>query len=182
MILDLLVLGFVIGANNLATALSLGALGQVGRRVRVVVVFGAFEFSVPLVGIWLGRTLAQSIQARVGWLGAALLITLGLSTVAIGIRHTSDDERLARLATTWGGLTLLAMGLSVDNLVIGFSLGLGDVKPLQVAATIMVFSVLFTWVGMGVGASSRRHWERYSEIGAGVLLIALGGASAAGWI
>lgn len=175
--LDLILLGFVIGSNNLATALALGALGQLDRRLRVVTMFGAFEFVVPLIGIRLGRVVAESVEVQLAWLGPTLLVALGIFTVIVGVRHRSKDERLARLATTWWGLAVLASGLSLDNLVVGFGLGLGDVSALAVATTIALFSTAFTWVGMRLGASSRRHWERYSQIGAGVLLVGLGLAS-----
>lgn len=180
--LDLLLLGFVIGSNNLATALALGALGQLDRRLRVVTMFAAFEFIVPLIGVRLGRVAAESVEVELAWLGSTLLVALGLFTVAVGIRHRSRDERLARLATTWWGLAVLASGLSLDNLVVGFSLGLGNVSAFAVATTIALFSMGFTWVGMRLGASSRRQWERYSEIGAGVLLVGLGIANAFGWV
>ncbi|MFO8237169.1 MAG: manganese efflux pump, partial [Prochlorococcaceae cyanobacterium] len=136
-LIDLLILGIVIGANNLAVALALGAMGQVERRWRVLVVFGVFEFTMPLLGIG-----------------------LGLLTVVAGVRNRRQDEKLARSATSWRGLTVLAFGLSLDNVVVGFSLGLGGSNPLAVATTIAWFSVLFTWIGMGLGRTSRRHWER----------------------
>ena len=46
----LIVLGVVIGANNLSAALALGALGHGHHRSRIVGVFAVFEFTVPLVG------------------------------------------------------------------------------------------------------------------------------------
>ena len=59
-------------------------------------------------------------------------------------------------------------------------MGLENASALQVAMTIAIFSAGFTWVGMGLGAGSRRHWEQYSEIAAGMLLIGLGVGSACG--
>lgn len=172
---QLLALGLVIGANNLAVALALGALGQASRRGRIVAVFTLFEFVVPLVGIGLGQALARRLVAGVGWVGGALLVALGLWAIIAGLRRASeDDERLARRATTWGGLVVLAGTLSLDNLVVGFSLGLAGAAPVLVAATIAACSAAFTWLGLGLGSSSRRHWERGAEVGAGALLVGLG--------
>jgi putative Mn2+ efflux pump MntP len=139
----LLGLGGVIGANNLAAALALGALGQAERRRRIVAVFGVFEFLIPLLGIWLGRQASGAVEEHAGWLGSVLLVALGLWSIAAAMRHRRDDERLAARVTTWRGLVLLAMGLSVDNLLIGFSLGLGGTEPLLVAGTISLFSMVF---------------------------------------
>lgn len=180
--LQLLLLGLVIGSNNLAIALALGALGQARFRRRITAVFAAFEFAVPLLGIWLGRAAARWVAQRASWIGSGLLIAMGLWMVAAGVRYQSHDAKIARQATTWSGLSLLATGLSLDNLVVGFSLGMGGADPLLVAATIAVFSAGFTWLGIGLGQTSRRHWEQYAKIGAGLLLIGLGVANALGWI
>ena len=175
----LLLLGVVIGSNNLAVALALGAQGQEERRARIALVFGAFEFAVPLVGIWLGAATATRIGTAAGTIGATLLIAIGAWTVVSGIRDSPDD-RIADSATTWPGLVALAAGLSLDNLLVGFSLGLDSADPLAVASTIAVFSVGFTLVGISLGARSARHWEQAAKIGAGALLTALGVTTATG--
>lgn len=181
MVLSLLILGIVIGSNNLAAALALGAVGAWDRRYRIALVFGVFEFFIPLVGIWLGSSVAAMIESQIVWLAPGLLIALGLWTIAAGARYHPDDRRILLRLTTWKGLILLAAGLSADNLVVGFSLGLGRVNPLLVAGTIAVFSISFTLIGIRLGSVARRHWERPVRITAGLLLIGLGVANAAGW-
>lgn len=181
-LIDLLILGIVIGANNLAVALALGAMGQVERRWRVMVVFGVFEFMMPLLGIGLGATTARALGLQTDAVSAVLLIGLGLLAVVAGVRNRHQDEKLARSATTWRGLAGLAFGLSLDNVVVGFSLGFGGSSPLAVATTIAGCSVLFTWIGMRLGRASRRHWERVAKIGAGLLLVGFGAANGTGWL
>lgn len=181
-LIDLLILGVVIGANNLAVALALGAMGQVARRWRVIVMFAAFEFVMPLLGIGLGAATARALGLQTQPVSAVLLIGLGLLTVVAGVRNRHQDEKLARSATTWRGLAVLAFGLSLDNVVVGFSLGLGGSNPLAVATTIACFSVLFTWIGMNLGRTSRRHWERVAKISAGLLLVGFGAANGTGWL
>jgi manganese efflux pump family protein len=176
-VLELLILGVVVGSNNFAAALTLGALGQVRRRLRIAAVFGAIEFVVPLIGLWIGAAAADLIGSQARWIAAALLIGVGILAIVSGLRHRRDDERFVRLATSWGGLVLLAAGLSLDNLVVGFSLGLTRSAPLLVAGTIAAFSFAFTWIGITAGSHSRRHWERWAEVGSGLLLAALGTAS-----
>ena len=180
-IIDLVILGIVIGSNNLAVALALGALGQAARRYRVMLVFGLFEFWIPLIGIWIGSATAKAIALQTNFIGGLLLIGLGLLTVVGGIRNRQNDEKLARYVTRWRGLIFLAAGLSTDNLVVSFSLGLGNAEPLAVASAIAFFSVLFTWVGMRLGRESRRNWERMAKLFSGLLLIGLGMSIMLGW-
>ncbi len=182
MLLSLFVLGIIIGSNNLAAALALGAVGAGERQYRIALIFGLFEFSIPLVGIWLGSSAAASIETHVSWLGPVLLIGLGAWTVRAGIRYTPDDERMILSLTTWRGLVLLAAGLSADNLIVGFSLGLARANPLVVAGTIALFSVTFTLIGIRLGDTARRHWEQPVQIAAGILLIVLGCINAVGWV
>jgi len=181
-ILKLLALGVIIGSNNLAASLALGALGQIARLWRIVFIFGLFEFLIPLLGIWLGQTVARVVATEIHFLSILLLAGLAAWMILSGIRHRKKDEKLARQVTSWTGLILLAAGLSADNLIVGFSIGLEEATPLIVAGVIAVFSMLFTWVGIRLGASSRRHWEQFAEIGAGILLLMLAGAKLLGWL
>ena len=180
--LNLIILGIIIGSNNFAVALALGALGQAEYRYRVMLVFGVFEFMVPLAGIMLGTAVTESIGWQTNIVGAAILFGLGLVTVIGGIRNPRNDELLARRIVQWDGLIVLAAGLSLDNLIVGFSLGLGKVQPFLLAAAISFFSVIFTWLGMQFGRESRRRWERTAKITSGVLLMLLGVASGVGWL
>ena len=75
----------VIGSNNFAVALALGALGQAKRRFRIVLVFVAFEFLIPLAGIMLGEAVAGAIGTHANAVGAVLLCTLGLLTMISGL-------------------------------------------------------------------------------------------------
>jgi len=179
-IVRLLILGVVIGSNNLAAGLALGALGQADRARRIVAVFGLFEFCVPLAGLALGRAFSRWMERQAGWVSILLLLAVGLWMLWTSRRSGSRDERLARRATTWGGLALLSAGLSLDNLVVGFSLGLRAYDPWAIAATIAGFSMLFTWAGLRAGDAGRRRWEQWASALAGLLLIAVAGLEAAG--
>jgi putative Mn2+ efflux pump MntP len=174
--LELLILGAVIGSNNFAAALALGALGQGHHRQRIVLVFTSFEFVIPLIGIWIGERFSRSMATPADWVGPLILALIGLWTVRSGIRHSSDDERLSRRAASWRGLVVMAALLSLDNLIIGFSLGLRHFNPLLIASVIAVFSAAFTWFGLGVGSAARRNWERHAKTAAGSLLLLISGA------
>lgn len=179
--ISLLFLGAAIGSNNLAAALSLGSLGA-GHRYRVAFVFGVFEFVIPLLGLWIGRLASQWLAVQAGWLGPVLLAVLGLWTMWLAKDPRREDHNIVRKASSWRGLVILAMGLSLDNLVIGFSLGLQQMPPLLVAAMIAGFSVAFTLLGMKLGEVAQTHWGRYAGMGSGLVLVVLAAALWLGWI
>lgn len=182
MLPELLLLGAIIGSNNFATSLALGSLGQEIRRWRVIAVFGLFEFTIPLLGLWLGQRASGALSDFAGRLGPALLVGLGLWSIAAALRSRRESERLADRVTTWGGLMLLSAGLSVDNLIVGFSIGLGETEPLLLAGTIALFSMSFAYIGLKLGGRARDHHRKAAEIATGALLIGLGAALAAGLI
>jgi manganese efflux pump family protein len=179
---ELLVVGVVIGTNNLAVALALGALGESRRRWRIAATFGFFEFTIPLVGLLIGAATAQPLAEAGRWIAAALLASLGALAVRAVSRQPAGEVQLAARVTTWRGMAGLAAGLSLDNLVIGFALGLGEVSPLLLAAVIAAFSVSFTLLGLEIGRLGRRRWEAPAAAGSGALLIALAAAVAIGWV
>lgn len=178
--LELLILGIVAGSNNFATSLALGALGQDDRRLRILAVFAAFEFGVPLLGLALGRRISGQLADHASWLGALLIAGLGLWTLFASTRRTPDTRKLARWLSSWRGLVTLSAGLSLDNLVVGFGLGLGGVPVLLTATVIMLCSVAFAWVGLRLGAMGHRDVETPAEALSGLLLLAVAGMILAG--
>ena len=182
MALELLILGIVVGSNNFATSLALGSLGQSYRRWRIVLVFAIFEFSVPLLGLALGRRISERVASQVEWLGPLLIAGLGLWTLLVSTRMSPDAEKIARWLSSWRGRVALAAGLSIDKLVVRFSLGLGGVPVLLTATVIMLCSVAFALTGLRLGAMGRRRLEAPAEAVSGVLLLVVAGMIASGWL
>lgn len=181
MIVQLFLLGVVIGANNFVTALTLGALGHEIRRWRIILMFGLFEFWVPLIGLWLGRNLSAFVVMQTDWFRPLLLAGLGLWIMLQLLRSPPEKRIKQRWLSSWRGLTMLSASLSVDNLIIGFSLGLGETPAIVMAAVIMVFSVGFTWVGLKIGANAKRHYAVLAEASGAAILLGIAGIDLSGW-
>lgn len=178
----LLLIGLVIGSNNLAASLAIGALGKRPPTLRIVAIFGLFEFFVPLVGLWAGQRASSSIAETGDWLGPALIALLGLYTLYCSNEDEKAHEELARKLSRKRGLVLLAAGLSIDNLVVGFSFGLRQISPLELATTIALFSMSFAAIGIRIGDRLQRHHRCRTERFTGGLLLVLAAALAMGWI
>ena len=93
-------------------------------------------------------------------------------------REPGEVRREARCATSWTGLIALSSGLAIDNVVVGFSLGLREVQPLLIPTLIGASAVAFTLAGPYLGRVSRRSWQTSATVVAGLLLIAIGMAVA----
>jgi putative Mn2+ efflux pump MntP len=148
------------------------------------VVFGTFEFLMPLLGVWLGKTVSENVGTVAQYVAPAILAVLGILAIVSAFRHTPHTERWAKKLSSWRGLLLLELGLSLDNLVAGFSLGIGDShsSPLLIAGIIALFSITYTWAGMKIGARGYRIWEKRAKFVTGILLLVLALISLLGWL
>jgi putative Mn2+ efflux pump MntP len=108
----LLLVAASVGLSNFAAAVSLGVSGVDARtRLRVGLIFGAFESGMPVVGLVLGSHLARRLGEASQWLGGALLIAIGLYAVigpAIMVRRRAgrrapDSDTAGDTAVAAGG-------------------------------------------------------------------------------
>jgi manganese efflux pump family protein len=171
-------LAFVLplGLDSFAVAAAIGAAGVTGwlARVRISVIFVIFEAGMPLIGLAAGGGLARVIGATADYVAAVALIGLGL-WMLISARD-DDDEAAARLAGP-GGLTMIALGLSIslDELAIGFSLGLARLPVGPVIAAIGLQAVVASQLGLALGGVISERFREHAEQVAGLALVALGG-------
>lgn len=170
------------GFNNLAVSLSLGAMGQRKQMLKILTAFGITEFTVPLIGAYLGKNISTLIVEYSQWLGPSLLILLGIYTFFSVRDNYRDQLKLADKLTSWKGLLFLAIGLSFDNLIVGFSFGIVGITPLTLALTIALFSVSFAAIGLVVGEKLKKEFSELSVRVTGILLIILGLLTWVGWI
>lgn len=178
MIGKLLLIGAVIGSNNLAAALAIGTLGS-RHFWRVIIIFGFFEFLMPLTGIWIGVQLSSVLGEITSVVSVFILLVLaGLSFFA-ATKPPKTNKQIADKVTTLHNLIILELGLSMDNLVAGFSIGIrsGALSPLLLSLTIAAFSVAYTFTGLKLGRKISLIWQNRAQVFAGILLTFLAGFS-----
>ena len=92
--LKLLAFVLPLGLDSFAVAAAIGAAGPVtaGQRLRISVIFVAFEAGMPLIGLTLGNSLAHAIGDIADYLVAVAVIGVGAWMVAHG---DDDDEQAA---------------------------------------------------------------------------------------
>jgi manganese efflux pump family protein len=160
--------------DTFAVAAALGVAGiPPERRVRTSLVLATFEAGMPIVGFFLGGAVSQVIGIFAGWTAIAFLAIAGL----LMLRPGDDDKEEARLKLLGRaqGLALIDLGLaiSVDELAIGFSLGLLGL-PIPVAVVwIAVQAFLAAQIGMRVGGRIGEALRERTEQAAGLVLIAM---------
>ena len=176
--LALFVVAASLGMSNLAASVAIGVAGtDASIRLRVGLVFGVFEAGMPVAGLLIGEQVAASLGHATRWVGAVLLIAVGLYALA-GAARTGQ----ARPVRPPGLIHLLVTGLalSVDNLVVGFALGTYHTSIAVGVIVIGTVSAAMSLLGLELGASVGKRAGHRGEQLAGLMLISVGIAIAAG--
>jgi putative Mn2+ efflux pump MntP len=186
-VLALLLVAASVGLSNLAAAIGIGFGGVTARtRVRVALIFGVFEAGMPIVGLVVGAGVASGIGHLARWIGAAVLIGIGLVTVIQAWRQPAqtggDPPRPGQPHHTdsLGRLIISAFALSLDNLAAGFALGTMHVGVAEGAIVIGVVSVVLSLAGLELGGRIGSAAGRRGEQIGGAILVGVGVALAAG--
>lgn len=171
--LALLLVAASVGLDNFAVAVGLG-LGGVSNqtRLRVGLVFGAFEAGMPVAGLLLGHSLAHRLGHATSWVGGGLLIVTG----AYGL-VTELLDRDARPRSSQAGIgqfLITGLALSIDNLVIGFALGTYHVGVLLAAVVIGMVSVGLSLIGLELGGRLGERVPARGELLGSAALVAVG--------
>jgi putative Mn2+ efflux pump MntP len=161
-----------LGLDTFAVAAALGALGVSGEhRLRVSLLFTAFEAGMPLVGLALGAPLGHAIGDTADYLAIAVLLVFGLYTL---VGREEDTERLSQLMQLRGpGALLLGISISLDELAIGFTLGLLRLPAGLVVALIAVQTFIVTQLGLRLGYRLSERLREGAERLAGLALVVL---------
>jgi putative Mn2+ efflux pump MntP len=182
----LLLASLSVGLSNFAAAIGIGMSGVDRRtRLRVGAAFGLFESVMPVIGIVLGHSLSGAVGHTGRYAGGALLVATGIYGVVQGRREPKGDAAAGKgpapgLRTTQ--LLVTAFALSIDNLVVGFALGVYPVPALLAGAVIAAVSVTLSLIGLELGSRLGAGVEQWAEEIGGAVLILVGVALGFGLI
>jgi manganese efflux pump family protein len=174
-VLKLLAFVLPLGLDSFAVAAAVGAMRvtTVRQRLRISLVFVVFEGGMPLIGLGLGTALARGIGQVAGYLAGAAVIAIGAWMLLA--EDQDEQDKAGRLATS-RGLALIALGVSIslDELAIGFTIGLAHLPVTAVIVAIALQAFIAAQLGLAIGARiGERSRERAEQV-AGIALILLG--------
>lgn len=173
--LKLLAFVLPLGLDSFAVATAIGAAQATtaSQRLRISLVLTIFEGGMPLIGLGLGSVLAHGIGVVADYLAAIIVGGIGAWML---LSDDQDEEAKASRITTSRGLALMALGIgiSMDELAIGFSIGLTRLPVTTVIAAIALQAFAAAQLGLTAGAKIAERWRERAERLAGITLIALG--------
>jgi len=159
-----------LGIDTLMVAISLGA-AQIRGKMAIALTFAVTEGVMPLMGLVVGRAVSRIMGHGTVSLAGLLLIVLAVWLIFFD----RDDDRLGsdRRLTGWP-LVVMAVGISLDEWVAGFSVGLVGVPVLLTAGFLAVQAFLWTVLGMTFGSRLIPYLGEWTERLPGILLGFLG--------
>ena len=154
----------------------IGASGRITLRRRLVIAgtLTTFEALMPVVGILLSGIIGDALGESARYVGGALLVALGIYML-----RSDDESGETRAPIGFGALILAGVAVSIDEIAVGVSLGLGGVNVPVLVSTIGVIVFAATMAGLTLGGLLSRHAERAGQL-AGYALILLGALLAIG--
>jgi manganese efflux pump family protein len=175
MVVKLIALVLPLGLDTFAVsaALGLGGLSR-QRRLRTSLLFTAFEAGMPLIGLAIGRPLGSTIGNAADYVAIGVLFALAIHML---LEHEDGTELSSLLDGGVRASVALGVSISLDELAIGFTLGLLGVPVVPVIVLIAVQTFVVTHVGMRIGQRigerARRGAERLGGVAFGLLATGL---------
>lgn len=170
--LGALILPLAIDTFVLSTAL--GAAGLPKReRFRTSLLLTTFEAGMPLAGFVIGAGLGSVIGQWANYFAAFVLAATGVWMLRPSSGEEDEDEQKVRLleaARGWA-IIVLGLGISVDELAIGFGVGLLRLPPILLVTLIAVQAFLAAQIGMRLGSNLAERAREVAQRVAGALLV-----------
>ena len=169
----LILAAFAVGLGNFGASIGIGLSGAtLAIRIRVSIIFAIFEAGMPVVGLLVGRDTADALGHASRYAGGALLIAIGAWQLIQTARLSRKGVPAPPIATR--RLLLTALALSMDNLVVGFSLGVQHPSIVVAVVVFAVVSVALSLLGLEFGRRLAQAVEFTSQYLAGIVLVAVG--------
>jgi putative Mn2+ efflux pump MntP len=149
-----------LGLDTFAVSAALGASGaQKQDRLRISLLLSGFEMMMPIIGLLLGRGLGSALGNDADYVAIVVLGAVGFWMLVSDEDH--ETEQVAELSRRHG-LALVALGVSVslDELAMGFTIGLIGLSIWQAVILIGAQAFAVAQLGLRLGAGSASGTER----------------------
>jgi putative Mn2+ efflux pump MntP len=158
--------------DTFAVSAALGIAGIRGRkRLHSALFFTAFETIMPVIGLLAGTPLRHFLGQKAEVAAFTILIILGLYTLV----HSEKEEmkQPADMLKGWGlSAFLLGLTISLDEIAIGFTIGLLGAPVGWIILAIGLQAFAFSQLGFTLGNKlSQKYTDKAVKLSGFVLVI-----------
>ena len=172
--IDVAILATALSMDAFAVSIGLGAKHTdktLSLAIMAGLYFGFFQGLMPLIGYLGGKEVFGWLEAYAAWIAFFLLLIIGSKMIyesfSGGIEK--DIVKITRKV-----MFALAVATSIDALAAGFTLTILDVNPFVACAIIGLTTLVFSGMGIFVGAKSGTWLESKAELFGGIVLVLIG--------
>lgn len=172
---EILLIAVGLAMDAFAVSVGGGTTGMLARlrpTIRLAFHLGLFQALMPILGWYLGASLAGFIVVVDHWLAFALLAFVGSRMIHSGCY----PDQTATPSNPSRGLTMVALSVatSIDAFAVGLSLALVGVAIVAPAIIIGVVTMLLSVIGARLGERLGRSFGAKAELAGGIILILIG--------
>lgn len=145
------------------------------KAFTLAVFFGVFQALMPLIGYFIGSSLAKYFESFDHWIAFMLLCGIGLKMIYDGkkndnsIECSDEDEQ-----TNYLKLILLAIATSIDALAIGFSFAFLKINIVSAILIIGMITFILCFIGVYLSRFFPIKFKDKANMLGGIVLILIG--------
>ena len=169
--IEVVILALALSMDAFAVSIGLGAKHAKKTASLAIlsgVYFGLFQGLMPLIGYIGGRGILGWVEAYAPYIAFFLLLLIGGKMIYESLSEGIEED-IAKI--THRIMFILAIATSVDAMAAGYSLTILDVNPFLACVIIGFTTLLFSYVGVYVGAKSGTWLESKAELFGGIVLV-----------
>jgi len=153
-----------LGFDTFSVAVMLGP--RVTRPFRAALTFAFFEAAMLLAGLLVGRLVGARFETLAAVLGGVVLFGVAVCMLKETLEGDSEVSKLA--FTSLRATALVGFGISMDELAIGFPMGVSALPIPETIAAIALQAFVVTYLGIlagaGFGAALGRRSSKLAAI------------------
>jgi putative Mn2+ efflux pump MntP len=178
--------GELLSVSMIAVALGMDAfslcvgMGMAGIRLRNVVkvstLIGAFHILMPLVGMVFGFLLTGFMGNIASYVGGIILSILGIQMLVSAYNERKEQTRKepSFLYSTYLGLFLFALSVSLDALTVGISFAIFQVNTLVALIAFGLAGTIMSAIGLLLGRKLGNWVGSFGNMLGGCILLIFG--------
>lgn len=166
------ILTLTLGFDALIVSASLGLSKEPKDKVTIALVIASVESLMPIAGMIIGGALGSYFNGAITAIGALLLLGVAIYFLLFD-RDEEKGKPFDQQLSGWP-LIAVAIGISLDELAVGFTAGMMQAPLAIMIAMIACQSFAFSMIGVLFGARLKRYLGEWAEKASGIVLGLLG--------
>ena len=149
---------------------------KISHAMKFGIYFGVFQMGMAFIGWWAGSSFASYIIGFAHWVAFILLTIIGVNMLIEGISKKKHNITKCsnREILKFTNMLMLSVATSLDALAVGVSLAVVNINILYIALSIGAFSFVLSALGVMLGKTLSKAFQKGAEILGGIILIGIG--------